>query len=438
MKILIKWLNKPSFYQGTFKFLFIACITSAIYAGVFLMLFCELLYDCGPTSKVCLTVAWSTALISFLSFFITFFIGIYFEFDSFKKKNWTKGSVLKLILFNFIIIFVLGFGYNYYVQIFNENFLPYLRDLSICFISCTSLYFILDNHIQKIYLNKRTDRHLRIDNIKNTWLFEPGYRYNRQGNFRFYISFFYGLYIFLFFNLFKPYVLINNNENYFINTVFSGVIVFIVVYTTQLLIPKTALRKIDIIIYMVLLVFICSPIIFYGSLFLGIKTINVSLLEVIKFGFFGSFLPNLIFLVFDDYLKVKKINEKLISSIHLKKEAKDNIVTFLSNVAKDTFSKNVDDIIYIKSDGNYVILFYKQEDKILSKTIRISLKRITEQLKEYSAFFKCHKSYMVNSSFFNQVTGNSKALILHSDIVNEKIPVSRIFSKKQILDIISK
>lgn len=86
---------------------------------------------------------------------------------------------------------------------------------------------------------------------------------------------------------------------------------------------------------------------------------------------------------------------------------------------------------YVKSEGNYVEVFYLQNQKVKKELIRNSLKSIEEQLSAYD-FFRCHNRFLINLSLIQKVEGNSRNFELVLENIEEKIPVSRSKSKALI------
>lgn len=94
------------------------------------------------------------------------------------------------------------------------------------------------------------------------------------------------------------------------------------------------------------------------------------------------------------------------------------------------------ELYYLKSDGNYVEVFYEKEKHgPQKKLIRHSLKRLQEQLPE-ALFFQCHRSYLVNTAAILEVKGNARNYELVLRGLEERIPVSR--AKSQALQAILK
>ena len=79
---------------------------------------------------------------------------------------------------------------------------------------------------------------------------------------------------------------------------------------------------------------------------------------------------------------------------------------------------DVDDIIYVESDGNYSTLFLADHKKLV----------ITKKLKEVDAllpehyFFRIHNSYIINLGKIKAFIKNEGYVVMDS---NHKIPVAR-------------
>ena len=79
------------------------------------------------------------------------------------------------------------------------------------------------------------------------------------------------------------------------------------------------------------------------------------------------------------------------------------------------------DILWIKSDGNYIEIFENNRKHLL----RSSLKKVFEQ-NEVSHLIRCHKSYIVNKNHIRSITGNSKGYKLKLEGTAVTIPASPI------------
>lgn len=144
-----------------------------------------------------------------------------------------------------------------------------------------------------------------------------------------------------------------------------------------------------------------------------------------------SIIPILILILFEQYNHQKKQFKKATQfSEALKRELKD-----FKNVSKEKININSDknvkelqvkpgDIIFVKSDGNYIEVHYKHLESIKRKLIRNTIKRVEDVLPE-NHFFRCHNRYIININFITNVKGNARGLYLELDKCAEVIPVSR-------------
>jgi len=118
------------------------------------------------------------------------------------------------------------------------------------------------------------------------------------------------------------------------------------------------------------------------------------------------------------------------SSLHAQKEAINNRVVYLvADNEKDHFEIELSQLLYIESTGNYIEIFYTQNNELKSSLLRSTLKRTESQLETLPAILKCHRAFMVNTNKIAQVKGNSQGLILVLKHTETEIPVSRNFSK---------
>jgi DNA-binding LytR/AlgR family response regulator len=121
--------------------------------------------------------------------------------------------------------------------------------------------------------------------------------------------------------------------------------------------------------------------------------------------------------------QVKKINEKL--KIKAKVRTAHDLISFYSENGKFEIKLFVHDILFVKSEGNYLEIYYMNNESTESKhLIRNRLKNVSDILPS-EVFFQCHKSYVVNLEKINRVDGNARDLNLYVYGISHKIPVSR-------------
>ncbi len=91
----------------------------------------------------------------------------------------------------------------------------------------------------------------------------------------------------------------------------------------------------------------------------------------------------------------------------------------------DHFQVNPEDILCVKSDGNYCEFYLINERRIEKLIKRISLQSTLEQLSEFDFIVKTHRAYLVNIHHLLKVGGNAAGYQLSVSQLDFKVPVSR-------------
>jgi hypothetical protein len=90
----------------------------------------------------------------------------------------------------------------------------------------------------------------------------------------------------------------------------------------------------------------------------------------------------------------------------------------------ENFYFNPSDIFYLKSNGNYVMVYFRKEGEIKSTIIRNTLNQIAGQLPD-SDFTTIHRSFIVNLKQFDRLIREEGKPLLINQAFNMRIPVSR-------------
>jgi hypothetical protein len=112
----------------------------------------------------------------------------------------------------------------------------------------------------------------------------------------------------------------------------------------------------------------------------------------------------------------------------IQKKRPSNQITMLHFVAengKDRFRVRADELLYIKSESNYVELFYQVDDTVKSYVLRTSIKKILEHDEMRELLKQSHRSYVVNENKIKRVSREKGKMQI--DLGNVKIPVSKTF-----------
>ncbi|MBS7252490.1 LytR/AlgR family response regulator transcription factor [Flavobacterium branchiicola] len=107
------------------------------------------------------------------------------------------------------------------------------------------------------------------------------------------------------------------------------------------------------------------------------------------------------------------------------KKVIESVVFIQTQVKQDDFSLDTDSLLFVKAEGNYIVLTKMINGKIETELKRISLTQFENQISACSYFFRCHRAYLVNMFKVQKVTGNSQGYLLSFENTTEKVPVSR-------------
>jgi hypothetical protein len=129
------------------------------------------------------------------------------------------------------------------------------------------------------------------------------------------------------------------------------------------------------------------------------------------------------------YFQSKKGSPFVLQFVPLKnkveKTAMSSTLFINTQVKQDDFTLNLEDLLFVKADGNYIELTKSSNDETTVELKRISLTQFEKQIANYPHFFRCHRTYLVNMFKIEKVSGNSQGYILSFQNTDVKIPVSR-------------
>ncbi len=120
-------------------------------------------------------------------------------------------------------------------------------------------------------------------------------------------------------------------------------------------------------------------------------------------------------------ISAQQLNKQLLE----KKQHKKKLIHFVSEYKNDTLSIKADLLITIKSSDNYIEVYYKNNELVKKQIIRSSLKRVEELIYGYEFILRCHRSYIVNIKFINEIQGNPQGFQLFMDGIDFTVPVSQ-------------
>lgn len=121
------------------------------------------------------------------------------------------------------------------------------------------------------------------------------------------------------------------------------------------------------------------------------------------------------------------LNKELINQVS-KKKPKGELLLFASN-RKDKIKTTVSDLLFIESIGNYATIRWVENEEIIEKTMRNTLKDIEKQLENFDSIFRSHKAFIVNLGQIKEVNGNAQGYRLVLKNGKIQVPVSRNYIK---------
>jgi DNA-binding LytR/AlgR family response regulator len=129
------------------------------------------------------------------------------------------------------------------------------------------------------------------------------------------------------------------------------------------------------------------------------------------------------------YLSLQEKNRELEKlAVEQKKEATPfGMVAFHDEKNVLRFSVKSEDLLYLESADNYVIIHYTDHGKISKYIIRNSLKKLEPELNKIG-FLRCHRSFMVNFEKIKLIKKEKEGLNIELDLVEKiSLPVSRTY-----------
>ena len=263
---------------------------------------------------------------------------------------------------------------------------------------------------------------------------------------RLFICTLFGVFIGLFLFAFEPFGLSDidhGNKGIFIWG--YGLVTFFSLLITMLLIPYifksyyytekwTAGREILHISITMLLITILN--IFYSIIFCeNCEPFHEDIIKVLIFSFFSVILVGLIpvtfmVIIYQNILLKKHIkNAESVNQNLSSVKQTPKAITIYSNNKKNLLNVNSSQLLAIEANGNYINVYYEEKEKLNREVIRNTLKKTEVIVENHSNFIRCHKSYIVNLSKLQKVTGNAQGYKLVFDFLDFEIPISRSLSK---------
>lgn len=111
----------------------------------------------------------------------------------------------------------------------------------------------------------------------------------------------------------------------------------------------------------------------------------------------------------------------------IKKDLNFSSIFIKAHVRIDDFYLKVDNFLFARAEGNYVMVYLLEDGLLKSELKRISLKQLETQLVVYPYLLRCHRAYLLNVKRVAKISGNSQGYSISFDETENKVPVSRTY-----------
>ena len=102
----------------------------------------------------------------------------------------------------------------------------------------------------------------------------------------------------------------------------------------------------------------------------------------------------------------------------------DSQITLEGNT-NESVTIGISNLLYIEAVGNYVKVMQIHDGEVKTNMLRATMKKMEDELQDYSMIVRCHRAFMVNLGQVEQISSNSRAMQLVMRHSHDTIPVSR-------------
>jgi DNA-binding LytR/AlgR family response regulator len=271
------------------------------------------------------------------------------------------------------------------------------------------------------------------------------------------LAFIFGTIVFLLLFLFNPF---GAKKDILLNAIYAGVLTFIaIVFNFFVLFPlfpqffkeeKWTIGR-EIIFTIIIIITIGSFNIIAGQIFWGITLSVFNWLRMIFYTAIIGIAPATFSILINQARLLKKYRQQakqinvglhqpaeivqnatvLTSPLNIIAEEKPvtklptAVITIETENEKDNLIIPAAHFLAAVSADNYVKIFYIEAEKLKIVMLRATLKKVGLNTASFPAFFRCHRTAIVNIAAVENLSGTAQGYRLHLTYLPEAIPVSR-------------
>jgi len=282
------------------------------------------------------------------------------------------------------------------------------------------------------------------------WLKKP-YFFTSSVRFKFVLSTTLGLFVWFFLSFFKPFEIIKLTDNLFLYTFGFGLITFLVLIFNLFFLPFVFKRFFNEkkwtvgkhFIFVLGSFFIINLLNWnYNNFLQGTNTKrSISFLTLLSYTLSVGCIPIVILLLKEELL-IREKRSEITQEVNDKQNKPSSIETNSKTIKittgnkNETLKLNLNNLLCVNSQGNYACFFIIKKEKTKEVILRTSLQNVYSQLEKYNYLIRCHKSYIVNTKHIDKISGNARGYQLHCSKLEFIIPVSRMFPKENLKNLI--
>lgn len=119
------------------------------------------------------------------------------------------------------------------------------------------------------------------------------------------------------------------------------------------------------------------------------------------------------------------LQEEMIITSAMEKPIGNSEIIIEADNEKDNLAIPVNSFLAATSADNYIRIFYRRNDQLKTSMLRTTLKKLEENASPFPELFRCHRTAIVNITAVESLTGSAQGYRLKLANLTEEIPVSR-------------
>lgn len=250
-------------------------------------------------------------------------------------------------------------------------------------------------------------------------------------------AWFFGVFVFLFLFIFKPFGLDNTGPDLLRITLGYGVVCFLVMIFLNVFVMRifpnyfeedrwTLGRDLFWSMVNVMLIGFCNLLF---SSWMGISNMNWKTIAILQIytALVGIF-PVVVSLLWKEN-RLRNKHMRASEALPVRQtfiHESSSTIQLTSENQGESFDLDKNDLLYLQSAENYVEVYFLENGKVQKRVIRNTLKRFAKDWEAQPSLFRCHKSYLINLTRVRAISGNAQGLKAQVEHVDTSIPISRL------------